>query len=620
VGHWSLINRAWFLLIAGCGAVVATIVVAGYGALAARDAYLHADSARQIELSNKDFVVGMVNQETGLRGYINTADPTFLEPYALGQQQVQAALRQLTSSGTDATLATNLDASRAASAAWQAWATQRKASVDTSGVTPNNGSQAAIGKDLFDAFRTANQRVQSVADTEARRAIANASTAQRIGFTLLLVDAILAALILAWLGWILIARTLRPIARLATTARALAAGRTEHVVASKRTDEVGDLSVALAAWQTASRDRDQLFNLSSDLFAIAGFDGIFKTINPAWGEVTGLSTAELTTLPYIDFVHEDDQAATIAEGAKLAGGAKTISFRNRYRCKDGSYKWLDWTAVPAEEEQLIYAVARDVTSQQAADESIRHLNGELQRRVAERDATNKELEAFSYSVSHDLRAPLRAIDGFVKILLAEHSDEIQGDARRYFDLVAANAQQMGHLVDDLLEFSRMGRQLLNTQRLNTSAVARRALEQLQPLLEGRQVELTIGELPPVDGDPTLVQQVFLNLIGNAIKYTEGRVPARIDVGARAESDGEVVFFVRDNGAGFDMQYAHKLFGVFQRLHRSEEYEGTGVGLALVHRIIVKHGGRIWPEAAVGKGATFFFTLGGASAWTAKAAA
>jgi light-regulated signal transduction histidine kinase (bacteriophytochrome) len=223
-------------------------------------------------------------------------------------------------------------------------------------------------------------------------------------------------------------------------------------------------------------------------------------------------------------------------------------------------------------------------------------------------------------VSHDLRAPLRAIHGFVRILLEEHGQEIAGDARRYLDLVAANAQQMGRLVDDLLQFSRMGRQALNTQAVNTTAVAQRALDQLQPLLEGRQVELTIGELPPVDGDPALLQQVFVNLIGNAIKYTKGREPARIEVGARVESTGEVVYFVRDNGAGFDMRYAHKLFGVFQRLHRSDEYEGTGVGLALVHRIVAKHGGRIWPEAAVGEGATFFFTLGGTTAWQAKAAA
>jgi PAS domain S-box-containing protein len=606
VRRWSLVARARLLLLAGWAAVVAAIVVSGYGAWAAKDGYLRADAARQVELANKDFLVGMVNQESGLRGYVNNADPVFLEPYNLGSTEVQAALKELAAGGKDPQLLTGLNTSRAASQAWQAWATQRKASVDASGAALKDVGQANTGKALFDAFRTANDQFQSTVDARVGQAIADARTGQQLGFALLLAAGLIAAAILAALGRTLIRRTLRPIAGLAATARELAAGRAAHLVATDRTDEVGDLSRALGAWQATAKDRDHIFTLSADMFAVAGFDGIFKTVNPSWERVTGWSTVELTSKPYIEFVHPDDRAATIAEGAKLAEGAKTIAFRNRYQCRDGSHRWLDWTAVPVNEEQLIYAVARDITDQQNAEDAIR--------------ALNKELEAFSYSVSHDLRAPLRAIHGFVRILLEEYGAEIQGEARRYLDLVAANAQQMGRLVDDLLQFSRMGRQHLNKQRVNANAIAQRALEQLQPALEGRAVELTIGELPSLDGDPTLLQQVFLNLIGNAIKYTKGRKPARIEVGARTEPNGDVVYFVKDNGAGFDMQYAHKLFGVFQRLHRSEEYEGTGVGLALVHRIISKHGGRVWADAAVGSGATFFFTLGGASAWESKAAA
>jgi light-regulated signal transduction histidine kinase (bacteriophytochrome) len=223
-------------------------------------------------------------------------------------------------------------------------------------------------------------------------------------------------------------------------------------------------------------------------------------------------------------------------------------------------------------------------------------------------------------VSHDLRAPLRAIHGFVRIILDDYGAEFHGEARRFLDLVAANAQQMGRLIDDLLRFSRLGRQAMNLQRVSVSAIVRGALEQLQPDLEGRAAEFTIGDLPSLNADPALIQQVFLNLIGNAIKYTRGKEPARIEVGAKTDESLDVVYFVKDNGAGFDMRYAHKLFGVFQRLHRSDEYEGTGVGLALVHRIITKHGGRVWAEAAVGAGATFFFTLGGAPAWKLTAAA
>jgi PAS domain S-box-containing protein len=593
-------------LVAGWAALVAAIVVSGYGAWAAKDGFLRADASRQIELENKDFLVGMVNQETGLLGYVDNGDPSFLEPFVLGQREVQTALHDLYASVKDPGQLTELNRSRAAAEAWQAWAAQRKASVDASGGALKNITQAAAGKALFDSFRNANDEFQATVGAQVGLAIADARAGQRLGFGLLLAAGVIAGLILAALGRTLITRILRPIAGLAGSARELAAGRPVALQATNRSDEIGDLSRALVAWQGTARDRDHMFTLSDDIFAVAGFDGIFKTVNPAWERMTGIPAAEFTSTPYLEFVHPDDRASTIAEAGKLAEGVKTISFRNRYVCKDGSYRWLDWTAVPVTGEELIYCVGRDVTDQHKADDAIR--------------ALNTELEAFSYSVSHDLRAPLRAIHGFVGILVEEHAQEFQGEAHRYLDLVASNARQMGRLVDDLLQFSRMGRQPLNKQPVSTNALVRRALEQLQPILEGRLVDLTIGELPSVEADPALLLQVFLNLIGNAIKYSKGREPARIEIGARTEPNHDVVYFVKDNGAGFDMQYAHKLFGVFQRLHRAEEYEGTGVGLALVHRIITKHGGRVWADAAVGSGATFSFTLGGAPAWESKAAA
>lgn len=592
------------LLVAGWAAVVAAIIVSGYGAAAARDGYLRADAYRQVELANQDFLIGMVNQETGLRGYVITSDPTFLSAYTLGGAEVTTELKELRATVKDPQLLSELNVASAAAADWQSWAVQRRISVDAGGA--NDIPQSQLGEALFDAFRTANDRFQSTVATRVDQAIAEAHAGAQLGFALLLAAGLVSGIILTALGRILIRGALRPIAGLAASARELAAGRPAHLVATRRSDEIGDLSRALAAWQATAKDRDRIFTLSTDMFAIAGFDGIFKNINPSWERVTGWSTVELTSKPYIEFVHADDRAATIAEGEKLSQGAKTLTFRNRYQCKDGSYRWFDWTAVPVTEESLIYAVARDITDQQNAEEAIK--------------ALNKELEAFSYSVSHDLRAPLRAIHGFVRILLDDYGQEIQGEARRYLDLVAANAKQMGQLVDDLLHFSRMGRQPLNTQRTSANAMVRAALDQLQPELEEREVKFSIGDLPPLEGDPTLLQQVFLNLIGNAIKYTKGREPALIEVGARTEPTGDVVYFVKDNGAGFDMQYAHKLFGVFQRLHRSEDYEGTGVGLALVHRIVTKHGGRVWADATVDNGATFFFTLGGASPWQMKPAA
>ena len=275
--------------------------------------------------------------------------------------------------------------------------------------------------------------------------------------------------------------------------------------------------------------------------------------------------------------------------------------------------WISVTSSPLRIDGKLaggISIFRDVTAARRSEEAITRLNAELQDRVAERDATNKELEAFSYSVSHDLRAPLRAINSFASILLEDYGSEIQGEARHYLDRVAANARHLGRLVDDLLDFSRLGRQPLRKQPVDIRAVVDRAWQQLTPAIEGRQVELTVGALPPGPGDPALLEQVFINLLGNAIKYSKGRTVARVEVGCHSGTGAEALYYVKDNGAGFDMRYADKLFGVFQRLHRSDEFEGTGVGLAIVQRIVQKHGGRIWATAEVDKGATFFFTIGG----------
>jgi len=249
------------------------------------------------------------------------------------------------------------------------------------------------------------------------------------------------------------------------------------------------------------------------------------------------------------------------------------------------------------------------------EDKIRELAEALEQRVIERtadlEAANKELEAFSYSVSHDLRAPLRAIDGFSRILQEDHAQSLAPEARRYVQLVREGTQRMGTLIDDLLAFSRLTRQPLTRQVVDPAAIIREVLEELQSEREGRRIKLEVGDMPAVEGDPSLLVEVFTNLIGNALKFTRTRKKAVIEIGAE-EQGGEIVFFVRDNGVGFDMQYADKLFGVFQRLHRAEDFEGTGVGLAIVQRILHRHGGRIWVQAQPERGATFFFTVGGGS--------
>jgi signal transduction histidine kinase len=229
----------------------------------------------------------------------------------------------------------------------------------------------------------------------------------------------------------------------------------------------------------------------------------------------------------------------------------------------------------------------------------------VELRTAELRAANKELEAFSYSVSHDLRAPLRAIAGFVQILEDEHSSQFDADARRALERVKVNARRMGQLIDDLLAFSRIGRTTMTRQTVDVTALARAAADDAIAA-SPHPIDVVVEPLPPCYGEPALLQQVFANLLSNAVKFTSRASPAAITIGAK--SDGETVYFVRDNGVGFDERFAEKLFGVFQRLHRLDDFEGTGVGLAIVHRIVSRHGGRVWAESKVNAGATFYFTL------------
>jgi light-regulated signal transduction histidine kinase (bacteriophytochrome) len=263
--------------------------------------------------------------------------------------------------------------------------------------------------------------------------------------------------------------------------------------------------------------------------------------------------------------------------------------------------------------KVIQCNVRDVTKRRKAEETVRQLNADLEQRVIDRttqlETANKDLEAFSYSVSHDLRAPLRAISGFSKIVLEDYSAALDADALRYLNLVDNGAQQMGQLIDDLLTFSRTGRQALRVQSVNTTDIVNACLSDLQGMLENRHVTINVGELPDCEADASLLKQVWLNLLENALKYTRKRDRAVITIGCRREGATER-FFVQDNGAGFDMKYADKLFGVFQRLHLADDYEGTGLGLALVQRIVQRHGGRVWTEAKVNRGATFHFTLTG----------
>lgn len=287
----------------------------------------------------------------------------------------------------------------------------------------------------------------------------------------------------------------------------------------------------------------------------------------------------------------------------------------RNRAKDGSLYWVDTTIVPFLDQggrlRRYVAIRADITARKLAEEALRQLNQELERRVetrtAELESANRELEAFSYTISHDLRAPLRVIDGFTQAVLEDAGPALSPDAQRQLNVVRRSTERMARLIDDLLRFSRLSRQPLDKQPLNMGQLVASVISEFETERAARGVRVIVGDLPRAEGDPALLRQVWTNLLSNAFKYTGKQPEALIEVGAEMER-GVPVYFVRDNGAGFDMRYADKLFGVFRRLHGADEFEGTGVGLAIVRGIVHRHGGRIWADAAVGRGATFYLTL------------
>lgn len=380
------------------------------------------------------------------------------------------------------------------------------------------------------------------------------------------------------------------------------------------------------AWQ-ALRKSEEHFRLmieSVQDYAIGLLDakGRVMSWNAGAQRMKGYAADEIIGKHFSTFYPEEDvHAGRPEEDLRVAteqGRLEREGWRVR---KDGSrfYALVVLTALRDETGAACgyCKITRDMTDRKRAEDEIRALNASLEQRVQQRtrqlEEANQELEAFSYSVSHDLRAPLRHMQGYAEMLARHANGQLSEKGHRYLKTISDASVEMGQLIDDLLAFSRTSRAEMNQIRVLPEALVQDTLRGLELATNGRNIVWKIGPLPAVQGDPATLRQVFANLIGNAVKYSRRRDPAEIEIGCAGEEDGRPIFLVRDNGAGFDMKYAQKLFGVFQRLHRADEFEGTGIGLATVRRIVVRHGGRTWAEGEPERGATFYFTLPAAKA-------
>ena len=376
----------------------------------------------------------------------------------------------------------------------------------------------------------------------------------------------------------------------------------EHVKERTR-----DLELEIAERKDAEKrlqEKEVRLTEAHEIAQLGSWEWIPETNKVVWSDEMYRMTGVLPTkfkgaLPDAVMVNHPDDRRAIQEALETSRERREpFTTDTRIIRPDGSIRYLHVQGKPVLDDAgrvvRLVGTVQDITERKRADQAIQALNKELSSRVEEVAAVNKELEGFSYSVSHDLRAPLRAIHGYSRMLLEDYADRVDGEGRRFLEVISNNTR-------------RMGRKALLVSPLDIEGIVKQVCEEARAAAPDRRIEFRIAPLPPANGDSAMFRIVFGNLVSNAVKYSKGRDPAIVEIGARPEAK-ETVYFVKDNGVGFEMEYAHKLFGVFQRLHRSEEFEGTGVGLALVQRIVQRHGGRVWAEGRVGAGATISFAL------------
>jgi PAS domain S-box-containing protein len=367
-----------------------------------------------------------------------------------------------------------------------------------------------------------------------------------------------------------------------------------------------DEAHARIEWETR---RNHFFRLSIELLAISDYAGVLTQTNPTWGKTLGYAEGELHGQALQEFIHPEDRAPTNEIVGNILKAETPLYFESRFRAKDGSYRWLGWTVAPFAAEGLLYIFARDMTERREREEEIQRLNRDLEQRTLSLQMLNQELESFSYSLAHDLRTPLRSITAYSEMLLAGEAGDLTVEGKRMVRIVQRNSGRMSQLMDDFLAFFRVARKDVKQDKIVMNAIAREAIASVA-VDSKRIIDFRVAALPAAKGDAAMVLQIFVNLVSNAVKFTAGRERAEIEIGALADKK-PTVYFVKDNGVGFNMKYYSRLFGVFERLHRREDFEGTGIGLAIVQKIVQRHGGTVWAESAVDAGATFYFTLAAA---------
>jgi PAS domain S-box-containing protein len=361
------------------------------------------------------------------------------------------------------------------------------------------------------------------------------------------------------------------------------------------------MGIDITAQRRAGEELATIFKMSSDMICIADLNkGTFERVNPAFSEILGYEEAEILGAEYLSFNHPDDVEPTnkVVE-EQLKRGETVLNFENRYRCKDGTYKWLEWVAAPDADKGLTFSIARDVTQRKRDEATLEDLNERLAR-------SNEELEQFAYVASHDLQEPLRMVASYTQLLAQRYQGQLDTKADQFIGYAVDGARRMQGLINDLLVLSRIGTSGLSLKPTDCGEVITEVLQSLQSCIDEACAKITIGEMPTVMADQTQLEQVFQNLLSNAIKF-HGEEAPRIEVSATRQG-ARWDLCVTDNGIGIDPKYFDRIFSIFQRLHELGAYPGSGIGLSIVKKIVERHGGQIHLDSAPGEGSRFSFTL------------